>query len=243
MASIIILDTETTGLKVEDGHRIIEVGCVEIHDRRVSGRSLHHLINPEREVDAGATQVHGFTLADLEDKPRFAEIADEFLAFVRGNAVVIHNAAFDVGFLNMELDRIGRPQIQTVAAEVIDSLRMARDLFPAQRNSLDALCDRFGISNAHRRFHGALLDAELLAEVYLAMTRGQESLSMLADDPGPLGLASGEEARPWGALRRAQPSAEELEAHAAMLASMARSGKPPLWQLANEGQKTAEFGL
>ena len=176
---LVVLDTETTGLKVEDGHRIIEIGCIELIDRRASGRRLHLYINPEREVDEGAAQVHGFTWEMLQDKPRFAQIADEFLGFVDGAHLIIHNAPFDLGFLNAELDRLGQPSLQAVVAQVTDSLKMARELHPGQRNSLDALCTRYGVANDHRVLHGALLDAELLSEVYLAMTRGQETLDMM----------------------------------------------------------------
>ena len=176
---LVVLDTETTGLKVEDGHRIIEIGCIELIDRRASGRRLHLYINPEREVDEGAAQVHGFTWEMLQDKPRFAQIADEFLGFVDGTHLIIHNAPFDLGFLNAELDRLGQPSLQSVVAQVTDSLKMARELHPGQRNSLDALCTRYGVANDHRVLHGALLDAELLSEVYLAMTRGQETLDMM----------------------------------------------------------------
>ena len=176
---LVVLDTETTGLKVEDCHRIIEIGCIELIDRRASGRRLHLYVNPEREVDEGAAQVHGFTWEMLQDKPRFAQIADEFLGFVDGAHVIIHNAPFDLGFLNAELDRLGQPSLESVVAQVTDSLKMARELHPGQRNSLDALCTRYGVANDHRVLHGALLDAELLSEVYLAMTRGQETLDMM----------------------------------------------------------------
>jgi DNA polymerase-3 subunit epsilon len=176
---LVVLDTETTGLRVEDGHRIIEIGCIELIDRRASGRRLHLYVNPEREVDEGAAQVHGFTWEMLQDKPVFRQIADEFLGFVDGAHLIIHNAPFDLGFLNAELDRLRQPALESVAAQVTDSLRLAREMHPGQRNSLDALCSRYGIANDHRVLHGALLDAELLSEVYLAMTRGQETLDMM----------------------------------------------------------------
>ena len=176
---LVVLDTETTGLKVEDGHRIIEIGCIELIDRRASGRRLHLYVNPEREVDEGAAQVHGFTWEMLQDKPRFAQIADEFLRFVEGAHLIIHNAPFDLGFLNAELDRLKQPTLESIAGQVTDSLKLARELHPGQRNSLDALCSRYGVANDHRVLHGALLDAELLSEVYLAMTRGQETLDMM----------------------------------------------------------------
>ncbi len=176
---LVVLDTETTGLKVEDGHRIIEIGCIELIDRRASGRRLHVYVNPEREVDEGAAQVHGFTWEMLQDKPAFHQIADEFLGFVEGAHLIIHNAPFDLGFLNAELERLRQPPLESIAAQVTDSLKLAREMHPGQRNSLDALCSRYGIANDHRVLHGALLDAELLSEVYLAMTRGQETLDMM----------------------------------------------------------------
>jgi DNA polymerase-3 subunit epsilon len=172
----IILDTETTGLNARTGDRIIELGCVELMNRRLTGNNLHFYVNPERDSDPGALAVHGLTTEFLRDKPKFAEIAAEFLDFVRGADLIIHNAPFDIGFLDAELALLGLPPIGGHCGEVIDTLVQAKQMFPGKRNSLDALCDRFGISNAHRTLHGALLDSELLAEVYLAMTRGQESL-------------------------------------------------------------------
>jgi DNA polymerase-3 subunit epsilon len=198
----IILDTETTGLAPDAGHRIIEIGCVEVVNRRVTGRTLHHYINPEREVDEGAAAVHGMRWADLQGRPLFAAVVDEVLEFVAGAEVLIHNAPFDEGFLNAELARLHRGVFRTWCGGVVDTLKLARELHPGKRNSLDALCDRYGISNAHRTWHGALLDSQLLAEVYLAMTRGQESLAMPVEverrgggqrDPGvwpPVGLVS-----------------------------------------------------
>jgi DNA polymerase III subunit epsilon len=175
---LVVLDTETTGLRVEEGHRLIEIGCVECLDRRVTERQFHCYLNPEREVDEGATQVHGMTWDQLKDKPVFADIAQEFIEFVRGAQVVIHNAVFDCGFLDSELKRLGMAPLAEHVDQVIDSLVKARELHPGQRNSLDALCQRYTINNEHRSVHGALLDARLLADVYLAMTRGQESLEM-----------------------------------------------------------------
>jgi len=172
----IILDTETTGLNARSGDRIIELGCVELVNRRLTGNNLHFYVNPERDSDPGALAVHGLTTEFLSDKPKFAEIAAEFLDFVRGADLIIHNAPFDIGFLDAELALLGLPGVCEHCGDVIDTLVHAKQLFPGKRNSLDALCDRFGISNAHRTLHGALLDSELLAEVYLAMTRGQESL-------------------------------------------------------------------
>jgi len=178
----ITLDTETTGLKVEEGHRVIEIGCVELVNRQASERQLHRLINPEREVDEGAAAIHGFTWDHLKDKPRFQEVAHEFVSFIKDATLVIHNAPFDLGFLNTELARVGLPPVAAHAHEVIDSLALARQRHPGQRNSLDALCQRYGIPNTHRVLHGALLDAALLAQVFLAMTRGQESLEINEDD-------------------------------------------------------------
>ncbi|ACC70056.1 DNA polymerase III subunit epsilon [Paraburkholderia phymatum] len=186
----IILDTETTGLNARTGDRIIEIGCVELVNRRLTGNNLHFYINPERDSDPGALAVHGLTTEFLSDKPKFAEIADTLRDFIQDAELIIHNAPFDIGFLDAEFALLGLPPFSQYCGEVIDTLVRAKSMFPGKRNSLDALCDRFGISNAHRTLHGALLDSELLAEVYLAMTRGQESLviDMLgetaADDAG-----------------------------------------------------------
>jgi len=174
----IVLDTETTGLEPELGHRIIEIGAVELLNRRLTGRHLHHYLNPDRDSDEAALRVHGIANEFLLDKPRFPEIAEEFLEYVRGAELIIHNALFDVGFLNSELAMLGMPPITEVCGQVTDSLKLARELHPGKRNGLDALCERYGIDNSARTLHGALLDAQLLAEVYLAMTRGQDSLLM-----------------------------------------------------------------
>ena len=173
----IVLDTETTGLATAQGHRIIEVGCIEIVNRRFTGREYHSFLNPEREIDEGAEAVHGMSLADLENQPRFADIADEFLEFIKDGELVIHNAEFDVGFLEYELKLMkhARPAIKDHAT-VLDTLRFARRLHPGQRNSLDALCKRYNVDASRRNVHGALIDAELLAKVYLAMTGGQAAL-------------------------------------------------------------------
>ena len=172
----LILDTETTGLNPRTGDRILELGCVELLNRRLTGSNLHFYINPERDSDPGALAVHGLTTEFLSDKPKFAEIADQFRDFIQGADLIIHNAPFDIGFLEAEFALLGLPPFSQHCGEVIDTLVRAKAMFPGKRNSLDALCDRFGISNAHRTLHGALLDSELLAEVFLAMTRGQESL-------------------------------------------------------------------
>jgi len=173
----LVLDTETTGLEPRQGHKVIEIGCVELIERHLTGNNYQQFLNPEREIDEGALEVHGISLADLEDKPTFTQIADDFLAYIKGATLIIHNAAFDVGFLNHELGLLerGLGSIEDYC-EVIDTLLMARKMHPGQRNSLDALCQRYFISNEHRTLHGALLDSEILAEVYLGMTGGQLNL-------------------------------------------------------------------
>jgi DNA polymerase III subunit epsilon len=178
----IFLDTETTGLSPDQGDRILELGCVEMLNRRLSGRNLHHYINPQRASHPDALKVHGLTEAFLADKPVFATIADEFLAFIEGAELIIHNAAFDVGFLNAELKRLGHKPVADCAARITDSLTMARNQFPGKANSLDALCKRLEVDNSNRDLHGALLDAGLLAEVYIRMTRGQNSLVIDASE-------------------------------------------------------------
>jgi len=174
----IILDTETTGLEPSDGHRIIEIGCVELIDRRLSHKHFHQYINPERDIEDGALEVHGISREFLLDKPRFRDIAEEFLAFVAGAELIIHNAPFDLGFLDNELSLLGRDDRMADHCGVLDTLELARDLHPGQRNSLDALCKRYEVDNASRTLHGALLDAEILADVYLAMTGGQSDLGL-----------------------------------------------------------------
>ena len=174
----IVLDTETTGLNPRTGDRVIEIGCVEMMNRRLTGSNLHFYINPERDSEEGALAVHGLTTEFLSDKPKFAEIAAQLLDYIAGAEIIIHNAPFDVGFLDAELKRLGLPLFDKHVCGVIDTLVQAKSMYPGKRNSLDALCERYGISNAHRVLHGALLDAELLAEVYLGMTRGQNSLTI-----------------------------------------------------------------
>jgi len=221
----LILDTETTGLDPKLGHRIIEIGAVEVVDRRLTGRSVHFYFNPERDIDLGATDVHGLTWETLRDKPRFADVAAELIEFARGAAWVIHNAPFDLAFLDAELERLGLSSTASLCETVIDTLALAREQFPGKKNSLDALCERFGVDNAHRTLHGALLDARLLAEVYLAMTRGQESLVIdLAPAAAAATLAASGALPP---VRVLQPSAEEWAAHREYLttiASEARAG-------------------
>lgn len=178
MTRQIVLDTETTGLNARTGDRIIEIGCVELVDRKLTGNNFHCYLNPERDSEEGALAVHGLTTEFLRDKPKFSEISEEFLDYVRGAEIVIHNAQFDVGFLNAELSRIGSGPLQKHVGLITDTLHQAKELHPGKRNSLDALCDRYEISNSHRKLHGALLDAELLADVFLAMSRGQNSFSI-----------------------------------------------------------------
>ena len=219
----IVLDTETTGLTPEEGHRIIEVACLELAGRRPTGRHFHRFLNPERAIDIGATQVHGLTAEDLADKPRFADIADELLEFVEGSELLIHNAPFDVAFINAELNRIGRPKLESLC-NVICTLVMARDLHPGQKNSLDALCARYAVDHSKRTLHGALLDAQLLADVWVAMTRGQEALDIaMASAPAvalPLHHAPSQVL-----LHVVQPSAAELAEHAAMCERIERESK------------------
>ncbi|MBC7685093.1 MAG: DNA polymerase III subunit epsilon [Bdellovibrionales bacterium] len=174
----IVLDTETTGLNPRTGDRVIEIGCVELKNRMLTGKNFHRYINPGRDSEEGALAVHGLTTEFLRDKPKFAEIAAELRDYIEGAELVIHNAPFDLGFLNNEFKLLGLPPFVNLASGVIDTLVNAKEMHPGKRNSLDALCDRYGVSNSHRVLHGALLDAELLADVYLSMTRGQNSLSM-----------------------------------------------------------------
>lgn len=223
----IVLDTETTGLDPRQGHRIIELAAIELDGRKVSLRRFHRYLNPEREIEAGAVAVHGLTYERLQNEAKFADIATSFLEFIADAQLIIHNAPFDIGFLNHELSLIGLPPLQN---EVTDTLRMAREMHPGKKNSLDALCGRYEIDNAHRSLHGALLDTELLADVYFAMTRGQDSL--LGDDvpmtrkPAALDSDAG---RPK--LRVLQPSAEELAEHERQLADIDKASKGAcLWK-------------
>ncbi|CAN7322712.1 DNA polymerase III subunit epsilon [Acidovorax sp. Leaf76] len=181
MTRQIVLDTETTGLSADSGDRIIELGCVELLNRKLTGNNLHLYFNPGRDSHEDALKVHGISNEFLKDKPKFAEVADEILQYLQGAEIIIHNAAFDVGFLNKELELIGRPAFRTYVESVTDTLAMAKEMYPGKRNSLDALCDRLGVDNSSRTLHGALLDAELLADVYINLTRGQDAL-LIADD-------------------------------------------------------------
>jgi DNA polymerase III subunit epsilon len=223
----IVLDTETTGLDAGRGHRLIELGCVELLSRRVSGSHYHRYLNPERDIDAGAQAVHGISIEFLADKPRFADIAAEFLDYVKGAELIIHNAAFDVGFIDAELARLG-PEFGRLRdhATILDTLALARELYPGQRNSLDALCKRLDIDNSHRELHGALLDAEILADVYLALTAGQGALDFAVEAELPQAQVaalqvSGE--RP--PVRVIAADAAELAAHEARLAAIDKASK------------------
>jgi DNA polymerase-3 subunit epsilon len=220
----VVLDTETTGLDFRLGDRVIEIGCVELLNRKLTGQRFHRYINPDREVEAGALAVHGLSNEFLHDKPRFGEIVAEFLDFIRGAELVIHNAAFDVGFLNNELALQKESLLEQACAGVVDTLKMARELHPGRRNSLDALCERYAIDNSGRTLHGALLDAELLAEVYLAMTRGQESLIKEIDATTTPVLQAGLTAqRPSLLVLRA--GADELAEHEKVLAEIDKESK------------------
>ncbi len=222
----IVLDTETTGLEPSDGHRIIEIGCVELVNRRITGNTYHQYLQPDRDIDAGAREVHGITDQFLADKPRFADIADEFLAFIRDAELIIHNAPFDVGFINHEISLLRRSgETLSGLCTVVDTLEMARRLHPGQRNNLDALCKRYQIDNSQRELHGALLDAEILADVYLTMTGGQATLSL--DSRSDL---SGDQTQSIRRLPQDRPrlrviraDAREQEAHAARLAAIERA--------------------
>jgi DNA polymerase III subunit epsilon len=237
----LLLDTETTGLDPKQGHRIIEIAAVEVVNRRLTGRHLHYHLDPERDIDAAATEVHGMTRDDLRGKPRFADIAGEFIDFARGAEWIIHNAPFDVAFFDAEFRLCGLPLCTSIFDKLTDTLALARDTFPGKRNSLDALCERFAISNAHRTLHGALLDAQLLAEVYLAMTRGQETLVIDMYVPPPRGGAL--DAADAGAIvlsrhsiRRIVPTDAEIAEHRAYLDALARECKAGCVWLALESE-------
>ncbi|MGE8321203.1 MAG: DNA polymerase III subunit epsilon [Comamonas sp.] len=235
MSRQIILDTETTGLSAEQGDRVIELGCVELLDRRLSGNNLHLYFNPDRNSHEDALRVHGITNEFLKDKPRFHEVAAQVREYLEGAELVIHNAAFDMGFLNKEFELAGLPPLKSLVSGVIDTWAMAKELFPGKRNSLDALCDRLDVDNSGRTLHGALLDAELLADVYINMTRGQEQLLDVAD-------SSADSAQSQGiTLARVDlsqfelpvlaPSEQELAAHDAVLAQIDKSsGDKTVWK-------------
>lgn len=225
----IILDTETTGLDPKQGHRIIEVAGVELVNRRLTNRHFHHYVNPDRAIDEGAQAVHGISTEFLADKPRFADIAHEFLDFIAGAELVIHNAPFDVGFLNAELELLGKPAVTTFCDKVTDTLKMARDSYPGKRNSLDALCERLEIDNTHRNLHGALLDAELLAEVYLVMTRGQDGFAMVFEESAE-SIAFSADAGRLRQLKVRTATESDLQEHQKVLEQIQKeSGGKCLW--------------
>ena len=216
----VILDTETTGLNAKLGDRVIEIGCIEMRSRRITDNHFHRYLNPERKSEEGAARVHGIADEFLADKPKFAEIAGEFLDYVRGAELIIHNADFDVEFLDLELGLAGLGKLKDYAAGVVDSLAIARELHPGKRNSLDALCERYAVDHAQRTLHGALLDARLLAEVYLAMTRGQESLVMDLETPAETAAVTARIDASKLILLRATP--EEIQAHEKYLDGLAK---------------------
>lgn len=230
----IVLDTETTGLSAEAGDRIIEIGCVELLNRKLTGNNLHYYLNPERDSHEDALRVHGISNEFLRDKPKFAEVAEEILAYLEGAELIIHNAAFDVGFLNKELERLGKPPLASFVSGIIDTLALAKEMYPGKRNSLDALCDRLGVDNSGRTLHGALLDAELLADVYILLTRGQDALlidvaddTRVADRYERIDLSQFE-------LPVLQASAQELAAHEEVLAQLDKaSGGKTVWRTAS----------
>lgn len=221
----IVLDTETTGLSADNGDRIIEIGCVELLNRKLTGHNLHHYVNPERDSHEDALKVHGISNEFLRDKPKFAAIADELIEYLRGAELIIHNAPFDIAFLNKEMERLGLPPITHVVAGVTDSLVMAKEMFPGKRNGLDALCDRLGVDNSGRTLHGALLDAELLADVYINMTRGQDALLIDSGDaPGEAGATEVLDLRQFD-LPVLQANEQEAQAHESVLADLDKASK------------------
>lgn len=235
---LIVLDTETTGLEVMQGHRVIEIGCIELCNRKITSNQFHHYLNPERAIDSGAAQVHGIGAELLRNKPRFSEIADQFLAFVSGAQLVIHNAPFDVGFLDHELKQAGRAERIADLCLVTDTLLLARKLHPGARASLDALCKRYFVDNSNREMHGALLDARLLAEVYLAMTGGQSALQLERNEAGPQSSTLSRLVRELGESAVRQPiaviraNAEELKAHERKLQAIEKKSGRCLWPAA-----------
>ncbi|HVX03702.1 MAG TPA: DNA polymerase III subunit epsilon [Rhodanobacteraceae bacterium] len=236
MSRKVVLDTETTGLEIEGGHRVIEIGCIELVDRRPSGREFHCYLNPERAIDAGAVAVHGITDDFLRDKPRFADVAEEFVAFIAGAELLIHNAAFDTAFLDSELQRAGAAFGRIAEhATVVDTLALARQKYPGQKNTLDALCKRLGVDNSHREVHGALLDAHLLADVWVAMTAGQGALALGLEAAGV--QAEGVRIAEWDASIRPRvlhATEADMAAHAARLAAIDQASAGSLWKREEE---------
>ena len=230
----IFLDTETTGLSAENGDRIIEIGCVELVNRKLTGHNLHFYLNPERDSHEDALKVHGISNEFLRDKPKFAELADQIIEYISGAELIIHNAPFDIGFLNKELERVGKPELSTYIEGVRDTLVMAKEMFPGKRNSLDALCDRFGVDNSGRTLHGALLDAELLADVFICMTRGQDALLIEEQGQESQGPSVTQVDLTQLVLPVIRASEQELGAHEGVLAELdkASSGKT-VWRLSS----------
>ncbi|BFO56114.1 MULTISPECIES: DNA polymerase III subunit epsilon [Comamonadaceae] len=240
MTRQIVLDTETTGLSAEGGDRIIELGCVELLNRKLTGNNLHLYFNPERDSHEDALKVHGISNEFLKDKPKFAEVVDEILEYLQGAEIIIHNAAFDVGFLNKELELTGRPAFTSYVESVTDTLVMAKEMYPGKRNSLDALCDRLGVDNSGRTLHGALLDAELLADVYINLTRGQDAL--LISDDAEEGDETAVRLAPVDLSAFTLPvllaSEQELAAHDEVLAQIDKaSGGKTIWKISSDSQK------
>lgn len=224
----VALDTETTGMNLSDGNRLISVGCVEIIGRTITKKKFYALVNPEREVEEGAAEVHGFTWEKLKNKPLFGDIVHDFLAFIKGSELLIHNAPFDVGYLDMELERLGLGKLRDHCEGIVDTLPLAKAIRPGQRVSLDALCSAYGVDNTDRKLHGALIDAQLLAQVYLCMTRGQETLDISTVDVAnlpPMPAA--------GALRVQYASEDELQMHAKTLEAISKESKGNLVWLQN----------
>lgn len=221
----IVLDTETTGLSAADGDRIIEIGCVELMHRKLTGNNRHIYLNPERDIHEDAMRVHGISLAFLQDKPKFAAVAADLLDYLRGAELIIHNAPFDIGFLNKELELLGQGPVTDLVSGVVDTLVMAKELYPGKRNSLDALCDRLEVDNSGRTLHGALLDAELLADVYVNLTRGQNSLVMDLDGPDGLGGGAARVDLSTFAIPVIRANPQELESHAAQLNELDKASK------------------
>lgn len=235
MTRQIVLDTETTGIDPLDGHRIIEIGCVEMQGRRVTDHDFHEYLQPDREIDQEAIEVHGITNEFLADKPRFSDVVDQFMEYVKGAELVIHNAPFDVGFINNELQLAGSSWGKLEDhCTILDTLVMAREKYPGQRNSLDALCKRLDVNNEHRELHGALLDSQILADVYLAMTGGQKTLMLDSGDDGNEGGVKGAAIRRLSgdrpSLKVVSASADEIKAHEEQLAAIEKSAGRCLWQ-------------
>ncbi len=227
----IFLDTETTGLYAEQGDRLVEIGCVELINRKLTGNNLHLYVNPGRDSHEEALRIHGITTEFLRDKPKFSEVADALLAYVQDAEIIIHNASFDLGFLNKELELLGRPRFKDYVANVVDSLAMAKEMFPGKRNNLNALCDRLEVDNSGRTLHGALLDAELLADVYINMTRGQDALLMDAVATEVKGVASVQVDLTGIALPVVLANAPELGAHDDVLGQIDKSsGGKTVWK-------------